>query len=117
MESVSALFKPFAMGKLQLKNRVVMAPMTRNFSPDNIPGGNVVDYYRRRAEGDAARRRGGGRAGAGAADEPDDRPAICAVRVQDVGCERVVQRPPSSPRIKSGVTGGGPRSRSAALVE
>jgi 2,4-dienoyl-CoA reductase-like NADH-dependent reductase (Old Yellow Enzyme family) len=52
MESVSALFKPFAMGKLQLKNRVVMAPMTRNFSPDNIPGGNVVDYYRRRAEGD-----------------------------------------------------------------
>ena len=39
MESVSALFKPFAMGKLQLKNRVVMAPMTRNFSPDNIPGG------------------------------------------------------------------------------
>lgn len=48
----NALFKPFQLGPLQLKNRIVMAPMTRNFSPnDNIPGDNVVDYYRRRAEG------------------------------------------------------------------
>ena len=52
MKSVLALFKPFAIGKLQLKFRVVIAPMTRNFSPDNIPGGNVVDNYRRSAEGD-----------------------------------------------------------------
>ena len=51
MDTVSTLFKPFSMGKLELKNRVVMAPMTRNFSPKNIPGDNVVDYYRRRAEG------------------------------------------------------------------
>jgi len=48
----NALFQPFNLGNLQLKNRIVMAPMTRNFSPnDNIPGDNVVDYYRRRAEG------------------------------------------------------------------
>tara|TARA_B110000046_G_scaffold184764_1_gene224150 strand:- start:5436 stop:6566 length:1131 start_codon:yes stop_codon:yes gene_type:complete len=48
----NALFKSFQLGDLQLKNRIVMAPMTRNFSPnDNIPGDNVVDYYRRRAEG------------------------------------------------------------------
>jgi 2,4-dienoyl-CoA reductase-like NADH-dependent reductase (Old Yellow Enzyme family) len=48
----NVLFKPFQPGNLQLKNRIVMAPMTRNFSPnDNIPGDNVVDYYRRRAEG------------------------------------------------------------------
>ena len=50
--SNNSLFMPFSMGKLTLKNRIVMAPMTRNFSPDNnIPGDNVVDYYRRRAEG------------------------------------------------------------------
>ena len=48
----NALFQPFKLANLQLKNRIVMAPMTRNFSPnDNIPGDNVVDYYRRRAEG------------------------------------------------------------------
>ena len=28
-----------------------MAPMTRNMSPGNVPGDNVVEYYRRRAEG------------------------------------------------------------------
>jgi 2,4-dienoyl-CoA reductase-like NADH-dependent reductase (Old Yellow Enzyme family) len=52
MTTDNALFKPFQLGNLQLKNRIVMAPMTRNFSPnDNIPGDNVVEYYRRRAEG------------------------------------------------------------------
>ena len=29
--SNNSLFKPFSMGKLTLKNRIVMAPMTRNF--------------------------------------------------------------------------------------
>jgi 2,4-dienoyl-CoA reductase-like NADH-dependent reductase (Old Yellow Enzyme family) len=29
-----------------------MAPMTRNFSPQGVPGANVADYYRRRAESD-----------------------------------------------------------------
>jgi 2,4-dienoyl-CoA reductase-like NADH-dependent reductase (Old Yellow Enzyme family) len=46
-----ALFTPFTINKLELPNRVVMAPMTRNFCPDNIPGDNVAAYYRRRAEG------------------------------------------------------------------
>ncbi len=45
------LFKPFDHSKLKLKNRIVMPPMTRSFSPDGIPGDNVADYYRRRAEG------------------------------------------------------------------
>lgn len=44
------LFKPFNLGNLNLKNRIVMAPMTRNASPDGIPGQNVKDYYTRRAE-------------------------------------------------------------------
>ncbi len=49
---VEALFTPFTINKMELPNRVVMAPMTRNFSPNNVPGDNVAAYYRRRAEGD-----------------------------------------------------------------
>ncbi|TAL10600.1 MAG: 12-oxophytodienoate reductase, partial [Porticoccaceae bacterium] len=51
--SSNALFKPFRMAGLELPNRVVMAPMTRNFSPGNVPGEQVAAYYRRRAEGGA----------------------------------------------------------------
>ncbi|MFD2721742.1 NADH:flavin oxidoreductase [Hymenobacter monticola] len=49
--STNALFAPFALKSLQLKNRIVMAPMTRSFSPDGVPGADVAAYYRRRAEG------------------------------------------------------------------
>lgn len=52
MSANSPLFQPFTLRKLQLKNRIVMAPMTRNFSPNNVPGDKVVEYYRRRAAGD-----------------------------------------------------------------
>ena len=45
------LFKPFRHGVLDLPNRIVMAPMTRSFSPGGVPGENVAGYYRRRAEG------------------------------------------------------------------
>jgi 2,4-dienoyl-CoA reductase-like NADH-dependent reductase (Old Yellow Enzyme family) len=48
--SVQPLFNPFTLGKLKLQNRIVMAPMTRAFSPNGIPGPNVAQYYRRRAE-------------------------------------------------------------------
>lgn len=48
---MSALFSEFKLGSLSLKNRVVMAPMTRNLSPNNVPNDNVVEYYRRRAVG------------------------------------------------------------------
>jgi 2,4-dienoyl-CoA reductase-like NADH-dependent reductase (Old Yellow Enzyme family) len=44
------LFEPITIKSLHLKNRVVMAPMTRNFSPGSIPGENVVNYYKKRAE-------------------------------------------------------------------
>ncbi len=51
MTNVSALFKPVQLGpKLSLKNPIVMAPMTRSFSPKGVPNQMVVDYYRRRAE-------------------------------------------------------------------
>ncbi|SDJ51369.1 NADH:flavin oxidoreductase [Salimicrobium halophilum] len=44
------LFETFSMDKLQLPNRTVMAPMTRGFSPGNVPNEDVAAYYRRRAE-------------------------------------------------------------------
>ena len=48
--ATSALFTPFTLANLSLPNRIVMAPMTRNQSPDGVPGDDVVGYYRRRAE-------------------------------------------------------------------
>ncbi|TFE22655.1 NADH:flavin oxidoreductase [Cohnella luojiensis] len=48
--SVKSLFKPIKLGSLELNNRVVMAPMTRSFSPNGVPGENVAAYYKRRAE-------------------------------------------------------------------
>ncbi|MFT4518357.1 MAG: 2,4-dienoyl-CoA reductase-like NADH-dependent reductase (Old Yellow Enzyme family) [Halioglobus sp.] len=51
MTAAATLFRPFSLGPLTLNNRIVMAPMTRNASPGNIPGDNVVEYYRRRAAG------------------------------------------------------------------
>jgi 2,4-dienoyl-CoA reductase-like NADH-dependent reductase (Old Yellow Enzyme family) len=44
------LFQPFRLKSLELKNRIVMAPMTRSFSPGGVPTSNVADYYARRAE-------------------------------------------------------------------
>ena len=46
---VQALFEPFRLGSLELPTRVVMAPMTRSFSPGGVPNAKVVEYYRRRA--------------------------------------------------------------------
>src|ERR1700679_1724152 len=45
------LFRPFTFKQLALKNRIVMAPMTRRKSPEGVPGADVAAYYRRRAEG------------------------------------------------------------------
>ncbi len=47
----NSLFQPFQLKSLTLRNRFVMAPMTRTFSPDGVPTPNVAAYYRRRAEG------------------------------------------------------------------
>lgn len=48
---VDALFRPFTIKNLTLPNRIVMAPMTRSFSPGGVPTSDVAAYYRRRAEG------------------------------------------------------------------
>ena len=50
--SIDALFQPFQVRSLRLPNRIVMAPMTRSFSPGGVPTADVAAYYRRRAEGD-----------------------------------------------------------------
>jgi 2,4-dienoyl-CoA reductase-like NADH-dependent reductase (Old Yellow Enzyme family) len=50
--TANALFSPFRLKSLQLKNRIVMAPMTRTFSPNGVPNEAVADYYARRASGD-----------------------------------------------------------------
>ena len=47
--SQSSLFAPFKLGRITLTNRVVMAPMTRNRSPNNVPNADVVTYYAQRA--------------------------------------------------------------------
>ena len=49
--STDILFKPFKGAGLNLANRIVMAPMTRSFSPGNVPSDDVAAYYKRRAEG------------------------------------------------------------------
>jgi 2,4-dienoyl-CoA reductase-like NADH-dependent reductase (Old Yellow Enzyme family) len=49
MSNAAPLFQPFQYKSLKLANRIVMAPMTRSFSPDGVPGANVAEYYRKRA--------------------------------------------------------------------
>ncbi len=39
---VSCLFEPFRLKYLDLANRLVMAPMTRTFSPGGVPGRDVA---------------------------------------------------------------------------
>ncbi|MFI7318098.1 NADH:flavin oxidoreductase [Streptomyces venezuelae] len=45
------LGRPFDINGLSLRNRIAMAPMTREFSPDGVPGADVAEYYARRAAG------------------------------------------------------------------
>lgn len=45
----SPLYTPFDLAGLELADRFVMAPMTRNFSPGGVPGDDVAAYYARRA--------------------------------------------------------------------
>jgi 2,4-dienoyl-CoA reductase-like NADH-dependent reductase (Old Yellow Enzyme family) len=51
VEAGQALLTPFRLGHLRLRNRVVMAPMTREASCDGVPTTAMIDYYARRAAG------------------------------------------------------------------
>lgn len=46
----TTLFTPITLGKLQLKNRIVMAPLTRCRATGNVPNELMVEYYRLRAD-------------------------------------------------------------------
>ena len=43
------LFAPYRLGRLELRNRFVMAPMTRNRTPDTVPNALNAEYYAQRA--------------------------------------------------------------------
>jgi len=46
---MSRLFEPVTAGALHLRNRIVMAPLTRNRSPNAVPTDMAVTYYTQRA--------------------------------------------------------------------
>ncbi|WP_027059794.1 alkene reductase [Mesorhizobium loti] len=46
---MTTLFDPLKAGDLTLANRIVMAPLTRNRSPNAVPGDLAVTYYSQRA--------------------------------------------------------------------
>ncbi|TLG05341.1 NADH:flavin oxidoreductase [Nocardia cyriacigeorgica] len=47
--TAEVLSRPVQLNGLTVPNRIAMAPMTRMFSPDGIPGDDVRSYYARRA--------------------------------------------------------------------
>ncbi len=46
----TSLFERYRLGQQDLKNRIVMAPMTRarSLQPGNIPSALMAEYYRQR---------------------------------------------------------------------
>jgi N-ethylmaleimide reductase len=42
---MSKLFEPTQVGDIAVKNRIVMAPLTRNRSPGAVPNDLNVEYY------------------------------------------------------------------------
>ena len=46
---MATLFDPVRFGDIQLANRIVMAPLTRNRAPRQTPHALHVEYYRQRA--------------------------------------------------------------------
>lgn len=49
MALTDILFRPFSYKGFSLRNRIVMAPMTRQKSPGGVPTDEVAQYYARRA--------------------------------------------------------------------
>src|SRR5688500_16099988 len=49
MRMTNLLFTPTQLGKIDLKNRVVMSPMTRSRAIGNVPNELMATYYRQRS--------------------------------------------------------------------
>ena len=47
---MSTLFDPIQVGDIALQNRIVMAPLTRNRAPQQLPNDLMRDYYAQRAD-------------------------------------------------------------------
>jgi len=45
-----SLFSPLRVGALDLPSRIVMAPLTRNRAPGNVPNAMMAEYYTQRAD-------------------------------------------------------------------
>src|SRR5579871_2214678 len=48
--STNKLFSHYQLGKIELKNRIVMSPMTRSRAIENIPNEVIAAYYAQRAD-------------------------------------------------------------------
>src|SRR5579862_1332118 len=48
--STNKLFSHYQLGKIELKNRIVMSPMTRSRAIENIPNELIAAYYAQRAD-------------------------------------------------------------------
>ena len=46
---MTTLFDPITVGDIALSNRIAMAPLTRNRSPNAVPGPYAIEYYTQRA--------------------------------------------------------------------
>lgn len=46
---MSLLFSKYKLGSVELQNRLVMSPLTRNRAVNNIPTALMVQYYQQRA--------------------------------------------------------------------
>lgn len=51
---LAALYSPFDVKSLHLRNRFALAPMTREMSPDGVPTSENAEHYRMRAAGEVA---------------------------------------------------------------
>lgn len=51
MDVLTPLLEPLAIRGVAIANRIVMSPMTRDFSPAGVPGDDMAAYYARRADG------------------------------------------------------------------
>ncbi len=49
MTDVSPLFRPFTLRGMELKNRIVMAPISRSRTPVAFPNAENAGYHQRRS--------------------------------------------------------------------
>ncbi len=48
---LALLLEPLAVRGKTLPNRIIMSPMSRTISPDDVPGAGLADFYAKLAEG------------------------------------------------------------------